>query len=156
MKSPCEIALDHAIEPLPKTIKFLHVAAAALIDPDNRVLLVKRPDDKSFADLWEFPGGKIEAGETPEYALVRELEEELGIETRPGCMTPVGFNSHYYKDKNFHVLICLFSCRMWRNAPRAKEHKDLKWVKAQELSRFDMPEANMQLRADLLTQLMET
>src|SRR5271163_1423847 len=103
------------------------VAAVALVDADGRVLLAERPAGKSMAGLWEFPGGKVNAGETPEFALMRELEEELGIETRPTCFSAAGFASHGYKD--FHLLMPLFICRHWKGNAVAKEHKALKWVR---------------------------
>ncbi|RMH44011.1 MAG: (deoxy)nucleoside triphosphate pyrophosphohydrolase, partial [Alphaproteobacteria bacterium] len=99
------------------------VAAVALVDPDGRVLLQKRPPGKSMAGLWEFPGGKIEAGETPEQALVRELHEELGIETWASCMAPLAFASHAYPE--FHLLMPLFVCRKWQGVPAPREGQEL-------------------------------
>ncbi len=96
-----------------------------------------------MAGLWEFPGGKINPGETPEYALMRELEEELGIETRPTCYTPIAFASHSYE--NFHLLMPLFACRFWKGVPKKKEHAALKWVKVSELYDYPMPAADIPL-----------
>lgn len=119
------------------------VAAAALVDKEGRILIAQRPDNKSMAGLWEFPGGKIKPGETPEYALMRELEEELGIETRPCCFFPVGFSSHAYDD--FHLMMPLFVCRFWKGTVIAKEHKDLRWVKPSSLYDYPMPPADTPL-----------
>ena len=96
-----------------------------------------------MAGLWEFPGGKVNPGETPEYALMRELEEELGIETRPTCYTPIAFASHSYK--NFHLLMPLFVCRFWKGVPKKKEHAALKWVKVSDLYDYPMPAADIPL-----------
>ena len=103
------------------------VAACALIDPDRRVLLAQRPNGKSMAGLWEFPGGKVEPGETPEEALLRELDEELGVATEPGCLAPLTFASHSYDD--FHLLMPLFICRRYRGSPQGREGQSLKWVR---------------------------
>ncbi|MFN3700429.1 MAG: 8-oxo-dGTP diphosphatase MutT [Alphaproteobacteria bacterium] len=127
------------------------VAAAALIDSDGRVLIAQRPEGKSMAGLWEFPGGKVEAGETPEYALMRELEEELGVETRPCCFSAVAFASHRYDD--FHLLMPLFVCRVWRGFPSSKEHKALKWVRVNELYDYPMPAADLPLISALRVML---
>ena len=102
------------------------VAAVALIDPDGRVLIAQRPEGKPMAGLWEFPGGKLEPGETPEAALIRELEEELGIDTWASCLAPLSFASHAYPE--FHLLMPLFACRKWQGVPRPREHVALKWV----------------------------
>jgi 8-oxo-dGTP diphosphatase len=125
------------------TKKVVLVSAVALIDPDGRVLLAQRPEGKSMAGLWEFPGGKVEAGETPEEALIRELHEELGIDTWSSCLAPLTFASHAYED--FHLLMPLFACRRWNGAPQSKEGQTLKWVKAQELKKFPMPPADIPL-----------
>lgn len=119
------------------------VAAAAIIDADGRVLVAQRPEGKSMAGLWEFPGGKVQSGETPEYALMRELEEELGIETRPCCFSPVAFASHSYDD--FHLLMPLYVCRVWRGIPQTHEHKALKWLRPLDLYGLAMPEADVPL-----------
>lgn len=116
------------------------VAACALIDRDNRILLAQRPDGKAMAGLWEFPGGKIEAGETPEESLVRELEEELGIVTQIACLAPLTFASHSYDD--FHLLMPLFICRKFEGIPAAREGQNLKWVRARDLRDWPMPAAD--------------
>lgn len=127
------------------------VAAAALIEPGGRVLVAQRPEGKSMAGLWEFPGGKINPGETPEFALMRELEEELGIETRPTCYLPIGFASHSYDD--FHLLMPLFACRMWRGRPEPREGQKIKWVFPQDLFSLEMPEADKPLIHQLEAQI---
>lgn len=125
-------------------MKLVLVSAAALVDPDGRVLLAQRPDSKPMAGLWEFPGGKVEPGETPESALIRELEEELGIETSESCLAPLSFASHSYPD--FHLLMTLYVCRKWRGgAPKQKEHAALKWVFPRDLTRYPMPPADKPL-----------
>jgi 8-oxo-dGTP diphosphatase len=147
----CEEALDLPKPDLPSGLKIILVAAAALVDPDGRILLAQRPEGKSMAGLWEFPGGKVNAGETPEYALMRELEEELGIETRPCCFSPVAFASHSYPD--FHLLMPLFMARVWRGIPQAREHAALAWVRPGELYNYPMPAADIPLIASLRTML---
>ncbi len=119
------------------------VAAVALIDVDGRVLLAQRPEGKSMAGLWEFPGGKVEPGETPEAALIRELHEELGIETWGSCLAPLTFASHGYAD--FHLLMPLFACRKWQGQPRPREAQALRWVRAADLRDYPMPEADLPL-----------
>ena len=119
------------------------VSAVALIDRDGRVLLAQRPEGKSMAGLWEFPGGKIEAGETPEAALVRELEEELGINTWKSCLAPLTFACHAYND--FHLLMPLFACRKWEGTPHPREHQTLKWVSKHDLRSYEMPAADVPL-----------
>ena len=128
-----------------KTTKI--ISAAALVDVDGRVLLAQRPDDKDMAGLWEFPGGKIEQGETPEQALIRELKEELTIDTRSSCLAPLSFASHEYE--NFHLLILLYVCRRWWGSPVAVEGGTLAWVRAPRLRDYQMPEANAPLIASL-------
>jgi len=108
-------------------MQLLLVVAVALVDADRRVLIAQRPEGKSLAGLWEFPGGKLEAGETPEAALIRELEEELGISTKTACLAPVSFASHNYE--TFHLLMPLYVCRKWQGTPMAREHAALKWVR---------------------------
>ncbi len=119
------------------------VSAVALIDIDGRVLIAKRPEGKSMAGLWEFPGGKVESNETPESALVRELKEELGIKTWDSCLAPLTFASHSY-DK-FHLLMPLFACRKWNGIIQAKEGQTLKWVEARALKDYPMPKADIPL-----------
>ena len=127
--------------------KILLVAACALIDADGRILLAQRPEGKQLAGLWEFPGGKLEAGETPEAALIRELEEELGISTKAACLAPLTFASHSYE--NFHLLMPLYVCRKWQGTPEPREHTALKWVRPQKLRDFPMPAADEPLIAPL-------
>ncbi|MEL7487857.1 MAG: (deoxy)nucleoside triphosphate pyrophosphohydrolase [Pseudomonadota bacterium] len=127
--------------------KLLLVAACALIDRDGRVLLAKRPEGKAFAGLWEFPGGKLNEGETPEEALVRELDEELGVNTQASCLAPIAFASRASDD--FHLLMPLFACRKWRGAPIAKEADALVWAKPNEFRRYEMPPADIPLAAQL-------
>ncbi|MBU2981069.1 8-oxo-dGTP diphosphatase MutT [Lentibacter algarum] len=124
-------------------MKMLLVSAVALIDKDNRVLLAKRPEGKAMAGLWEFPGGKIETGETPEEALVRELREELGIETWNSCLAPLTFASHGYED--FHLMMPLFACRKWEGIVTAQEGQELAWAHANELRSYPMPAADIPL-----------
>lgn len=124
-------------------MKIVLVAAVALIDPDGRVLLAQRPPGKSMAGLWEFPGGKVEPGETPEAALVRELHEELGIETWQSCLAPLSFASHSYED--FHLLMPLFACRKWQGQLTGREGQELAWVRARDLTRYPMPPADLPL-----------
>lgn len=142
----CQEALDHP-RPEAPNLPLLLVAAAALIDKDDRILIAQRPEGKPMAGLWEFPGGKLRPQETPEYALMRELGEELGIETRPCCFTPAGFSSHAYE--TFHLLMPLFSCRSWSGTVQAKVHQDLKWVRLSDLSDYPMPEADKPLVSQL-------
>lgn len=127
--------------------KLLLVVAVALVDADRRVLIAQRPEGKAMAGLWEFPGGKVEAGETPEQALIRELEEELGISTKAACLAPVSFASHSYD--SFHLLMPLYACRKWQGTPEAREHIALKWVRPQLLRDYPMPPADEPLIAAL-------
>ncbi|MEO5806568.1 (deoxy)nucleoside triphosphate pyrophosphohydrolase [Devosia sp.] len=128
-------------------MSLLLVVACALIDADRRVLIAQRPEGKSMAGLWEFPGGKVEPGETPEAALIRELDEELGISTQTACLAPVSFASHSYE--TFHLLMPLYACRKWQGTPRPKEHVALKWVRPQALRDYPMPPADEPLIAGL-------
>lgn len=124
-------------------LKIVLVSAVALIDVDGRVLLAQRPEGKSMAGLWEFPGGKVEVGETPEAALVRELEEELGINTWKSCLAPLTFASHSYD--SFHLLMPLFACRKWEGTPQSRENQALKWVRPKDLKSYPMPAADIPL-----------
>ena len=128
-----------------KTRPILLVAAAALVDIDGRVLIAERPAGRSMAGLWEFPGGKVQEGETPEAALVRELQEELGSDTRQSCLAPVAFASHAYDD--FHLLMPLFACRTWQGQPHGREGQRLAWVKPARLADYTMPPADVPLIA---------
>jgi 8-oxo-dGTP diphosphatase len=119
------------------------VVACALIDPDGRVLIAQRPPGKMMAELWEFPGGKIESNETPEAALIRELNEELGIVVSEACLAPFTFASHRYP--NFHLLMPLYLCRRWDGSPMAREHLAIKWVKPKDLPAYPMPPADLPL-----------
>ncbi|MAN15519.1 MAG: 8-oxo-dGTP diphosphatase MutT [Dinoroseobacter sp.] len=124
-------------------MKTILVSAAALIDPDGRVLLAQRPEGKSMAGLWEFPGGKVEPGETPEAALIRELHEELGIETWESCLAPLTFASHSYED--FHLLMPLFACRKWQGIVTGREGQTLAWARPNRLRDYPMPPADLPL-----------
>ena len=130
-------------------LKMLLVSAVALIDSDGRVLLTQRPAGKSMAGLWEFPGGKIETGETPENALIRELREELNIDTDLSCLAPLSFASHHYDSNDdhdaFHLLMLLFVCRRWQGRPKPMEGGTLKWVRPQRLRDYPMPAADIPL-----------
>lgn len=123
----------------------LLVSAAALVDIDGRVLIAQRPEGRAMAGLWEFPGGKVSEGETPEAALVRELHEELGIDTRQSCLAPIAFASHAYDD--FHLLMPLFVCRAWRGRPEGREGQRLAWVRPARLADYEMPPADVPLVA---------
>lgn len=139
----CEQALKLPMPETPSGLPILLVAAAALIDDQGRVLLAKRPEGKSMAGLWEFPGGKVEKGENPEFTLMRELKEELSIETRECCFSPIGFASHSYEE--FHLLMPLFVCRVWKGEIKALEHQESAWVLPQDMYDYPMPEADIPL-----------
>ncbi len=124
-------------------MKTVLVSAVALVDLDSRVLLAQRPEGKSMAGLWEFPGGKVEPGETPEAALIRELHEELGIDTWQSCLAPLTFASHSYDE--FHLLMPLFICRKWNGTPMSREEQALKWVRGHALRDYPMPAADIPL-----------
>ena len=124
-------------------VRTVLVAAAALVDDGGRVLIARRPAGKPMAGLWEFPGGKVDPGETPEQALVRELREELGIETATSCLAPIAFASHGYE--KFHLLMPVFACRKWTGTPQPREGQSLKWVMPNELARYPMPPADVPL-----------
>lgn len=123
--------------------RLLLVAACALVDTDGRVLLAQRPEGKQLAGLWEFPGGKVEPGETPEQCLIRELQEEIGIETEIPCLAPLTFASHSYDD--FHLLMPLFVCRRFRGIAQPREGQALKWVRPKQMRDYPMPPADAPL-----------
>ena len=128
-------------------MKVVLVVACALIDPDGRVLIAERPPGRSMAGLWEFPGGKVEAGERPEETLIRELREELGIAVKEACLAPLTFASHSYPD--FHLLMPLYVCRRWEGTVTAQEGQRLRWVKPNQLREFPMPPADEPLISHL-------
>ena len=123
--------------------RLLLVAACALVDTDGRVLLAQRPEGKQLAGLWEFPGGKVEPGETPEQCIIRELHEEIGIETDIPCLAPLTFASHSYDD--FHLLMPLFICRRFRGIAQPREGQALKWVRPKQMRDYPMPPADAPL-----------
>lgn len=125
------------------SLRIVYVVACALIDPDGRVLLAQRPADKAMGGLWEFPGGKMEPGEAPESALIRELREELGIAVKEACLAPFTFASHAYTD--FHLLMPLYLCRRWEGTPQPLEHQALKWVRPKDMASYPMPPADLPL-----------
>jgi 8-oxo-dGTP diphosphatase len=133
------------------SVKIVLVAACALVDPDGRVLLAQRPDGKSMAGLWEFPGGKVEAGERPEDTLIRELREELGISVREECLAPLAFASHSYPD--FHLLMPLYVCRRWEGTVTPQEAQAIAWVRPNRLRDYKMPPADEPLVSHLMTLL---
>lgn len=137
-------------DPVSGTLKdrpLLVVVACALVDVDGRVLLAQRPEGKQLAGLWEFPGGKLEPGEAPEAALIRELKEELGIDVTEACLAPFTFASHAYED--FHLMMPLYVCRRWQGTPQALEAQALSWVKPVRLGDYAMPPADEPLIAML-------
>lgn len=138
----CMTPGDSAVLPAVPTIL---VVAVALVDVDGRVLIARRPEGKAMAGLWEFPGGKVDPGETPEAALVRELREELGIDTAESCLAPLSFASHRYE--TFHLLMPLFACRRWNGTVTAREHQSLAWVRPVRLGDYPMPPADAPLVA---------
>lgn len=134
--------------PDPETaVPILLVAAVALVDIDGRVLIAQRPEGKAMAGLWEFPGGKVDDGETPEEALIRELDEELGIDVTENCLAPLTFASHRYE--KFHLLMPLFVCRVWKGEAVPREGQVLKWVRPMQLRDYPMPPADVPLVAML-------
>ena len=120
--------------------RLLLVAACALVDADGRVLLAQRPEGKQLAGLWEFPGGKVEPGETPEQTLIRELDEELGIATKAACLAPLTFASHTYE--TFHLLMPLYVCRRFEGVPQGREGQAIKWVRPRQMRDYPMPPAD--------------
>ena len=128
------------------------VVACALVDTDNRVLIAQRPEGKTLAGLWEFPGGKIEPGERPEQTLIRELHEEIGIHVKEACLAPLTFASHAYDD--FHLLMPLYVCRRWDGEAKAREGQTLAWVRANKLRDYAMPAADIPLIPHLIDLLM--
>ena len=128
--------------------RLLLVAACALVDADKRVLIAQRPEGKALAGLWEFPGGKVEPGETPEDTVIRELAEELGVTVTKPCLAPLTFASHNYLE--FHLLMPLFVCRRWEGVPVAREAQQLKWVRPNRLRDFPMPPADEPLISHLV------
>jgi len=128
--------------------KLVLVVACALVDPDGRVLIAQRPQGKTLAGLWEFPGGKVEPGEAPDAALIRELQEELGVDTRQSCLAPLTFASHAYEA--FHLLMPLYVCRKWNGQARAMEGQELKWVKPVRLRDYPMQPADEPLIGHLI------
>jgi 8-oxo-dGTP diphosphatase len=123
--------------------KRIEVVAAVIFNPRGEFLLAQRPPGKAYAGYWEFPGGKVEPGETPETALIRELQEELGIDTWTSCLAPLTFASHSYPD--FHLLMPLFACRRWSGIPTPREGQSLAWVRPQDLRDYPMPPADLPL-----------
>lgn len=128
-------------------LKLVLVAACALIDADGRVLLAQRPQGKAMAGMWEFPGGKIEAGERPEETVIRELKEELGIDVKEACLAPFAFASHSYE--SFHLLMPLYLCRRWEGIVTAREAQQLSWVRPREMGKYSMPPADVPLVSQL-------
>ena len=133
---------------MPEAPKLLFVVAAALVDPDNRVLIAQRPDGKALAGLWELPGGKLAAGERPDAALIRELDEELGITVKEDCLAPLSFASHAYPD--FHLMMPLWVCRRWEGIVSSREGQALKWVRPGQLRDYPMPPADEPLIPPLI------
>jgi 8-oxo-dGTP diphosphatase len=129
-------------------MRTLLVVAVALVDPDGRVLIARRPDGKTMAGLWEFPGGKVEAGERPEAALIRELKEELSIDVTEACLAPLTFASHTYED--FHLLMPLYVCRRWNGVAASVEGQELRWVKPLKMKDYPMPPADLPLIPHLI------
>ena len=129
--------------PKPEAVRLVLVAACALVDVDGRVLVARRPPGKAMSGLWEFPGGKVATGETPEAALIRELREELGIDTEASCLAPLTFASHAYD--GFHLLMPLYVCRVWQGEPEAREGQALRWLHPRALRDLRMPPADLPL-----------
>lgn len=147
----CLEALKQPRSTTPSGLPIVLVSAVALVNEAGEILLAQRPEGKSMAGLWEFPGGKVELGESPEFALCRELEEELNIDVRECCLAPLAFTSHAYDD--FHLMMPLYVCRMWNGEPAPKEGQVLAWVKPIELSKYEMPAADIPLIYQVLDRL---
>lgn len=145
----CDTALD-APPPNQPDVKFVLVAAVALVDDQGRVLISEHRKNPQFSGCWEFPGGKVEAGELPEWALMRELREELGIETRPTCYYPLGFASHTYHELGLHVFMPLFLCRKWRGVVTGAEGQQIKWVPPKQLYNHNLLPADIPLIAQII------
>lgn len=139
----CVEALQQPRPVQPSGLPIILVAAVCLTNAENEILLAQRPEGKSMAGLWEFPGGKVKKGESPEFALTRELHEELNIETRECCFAPIAFASHRYDD--FHLLMPVYVCRMWDGNPQPMEGQELAWVNPLDLPSYDMPPADIPL-----------
>ena len=135
--------LDVEIRRRQDSLPLVLVSAVALIDADGRVLISKRPEGKTMAGLWEFPGGKVEEKETPEDALIRELKEELGLDIAESCLAALSFASHAYTD--FHLLMPLFVCRVWKGVPEPREGQEIRWVRPMRLGDYAMPPADNNL-----------
>jgi 8-oxo-dGTP diphosphatase len=144
---PDSNCFDAEMRVLRPTVPVVLVAAVALIDIDGRILLAQRPEGKQMSGLWEFPGGKVEHGETPEFALIRELQEELGIDITQSCLAPLTFASHAYDD--FHLLMPLYLCRVWKGMPHPREGQKLKWARIEKFYDYPMPPADAPLVAIL-------
>ncbi|NQZ13595.1 MAG: (deoxy)nucleoside triphosphate pyrophosphohydrolase [Alphaproteobacteria bacterium] len=147
----CLEALEQPRNTVPSGLPIILVSAVCLIDKEGRIFLAQRPEGKSMSGLWEFPGGKVDEGESPEFALCRELDEELGIDVRECCLTPIAFASHSYE--KFHLLMPVYACRMWNGTPQSKEGQAFKWVQPKEMYDMPMPEADIPLIAQILDRL---
>ena len=142
---PDPTCLNLAVREASNTLPLVLVSAIAMIDVDGRVLISRRPEGKAMAGLWEFPGGKVEEGETPEVALIRELKEELNVDITESCLAALTFASHKYE--NFHLLMPLFVCRVWRGFPTPREGQEIKWIRPVRLGDYPMPPADEPLKA---------
>ncbi len=147
----CEQALKIPRQTAPSGLKIILVSAGVLIDTDGRILMAQRPEGKTMAGLWEFPGGKVQPGESPEFALCRELEEELGLDLRESCLSPIAFASHAYE--TFHLLMPVYTCRMWNGDPVPREGQAIKWVKPNDLYDLPMPPADIPLISQIIDRI---